>query len=124
MIKITSVLIICEDSPFGKNSAVESIRLAAGIISLGDIEKCQVLFLGDAILFLNKNVDASVLNMDSLIDMIRLIELSELPIFVALEDFIALDLDKNDLITYQNLHIIDYKEISKLILENDLCFKF
>ncbi|MFX1497045.1 MAG: DsrE family protein [Promethearchaeota archaeon] len=115
---------MCEDSPFGKNSAVESIRLAAGIISLGDIEKCQVLLLGDAIFFLNKNVNASATNMDSLDDMIRLIELSELHIIVALEDLIALGLDKNDLISYQNLDFMDNMAVSKLILENDLCFKF
>jgi len=91
---------------------------------LGDVEDCRVLFLGDAILFLNKNTNSSALNMDSLTDMIRLIELSELHIFVALEDLIALDLDKEDLISYKHLEIIDYNTVSKLILNNDFCFKF
>lgn len=91
---------------------------------MGDIKICQVLFLGDAIFFLNKNVDPSGLNMDSLNDMIRLIELSELHILVTLEDLMALDLDKNDLIPYQHLKVIDYKTISKLLLDSDFCFKY
>lgn len=91
---------------------------------MGDVEACQILFLGDAILFLNKNVNPSGLNMDSLDDMIRLIELSELPILVAHEDLIALDLDRNDLIPYQHLKVIDYKTISELLLDNDFCFKY
>ena len=62
--------------------------------------------------------------MDSFTDMIRLIELAELHIFVALEDLIALDIEKEDLISYEHLEIIDYNAISKLILENDFCFKF
>ena len=54
---VQSIIVVCEDSPFGKNSAMESIRLATGLLAVGDIELCKVIFLKDAIYFLNKNIN-------------------------------------------------------------------
>lgn len=121
---ITSIIIICEDSPFGKNSTIESIRLAAGILALGDIESCKLILLGDAIYFLNKNSKPSALGMDSLEPIIKLIEFSEMEIYIIVEDLEAIGLKTEDLISYQHLKIVDFKEISKLIIDSDFCFKY
>ena len=48
---VNSIVILCKDSPFGKNSVVESIRMAAGLLAVGDIDKCKVIFIGDAVYF-------------------------------------------------------------------------
>ena len=42
---VESVVIMCEESPFGKNSVVESIRMAAGILAVGDVEDVKVIIL-------------------------------------------------------------------------------
>ena len=101
-----SIVILCEDSPFGKNSAVESVRLATGILSVGDIDNCKVIFMGDAVCFLNKNLDPLALNMDPFTDILRLIELSNLEIYVLEEDLKGAGLNRSDLIQHDNLKII------------------
>ncbi|GAI68920.1 unnamed protein product, partial [marine sediment metagenome] len=35
---VKSVVILCEDSPIGKNSSLEAIRMAAGIMAVGDLD--------------------------------------------------------------------------------------
>ena len=69
---VNSIIILCEDSPFGKNSAVESIRMATGLIAVGDIDECKVIFMGDAVYFLNKNINPEALNLDSFSNIMRL----------------------------------------------------
>ena len=46
---VNSIVILCEDSPFGKNSAIESIRMATGLLAVGDIDECKVIFIGDEV---------------------------------------------------------------------------
>ena len=119
-----SIVIICEDSPFGKNSAIESIRLATGILSVGDIDNCKVIFIGDAVYFLSKNLDPTALNMDPFTDILRLIELSKLEMYVLDEDLKDAGIESSDLLSYDNLKVINIEEISQLILEADLTFKY
>jgi len=61
---VNSIVLICEDSPFGKNSAVESIRMATGILAVGDIDDCKIILLNDAVYFLSKNINPEALNVD------------------------------------------------------------
>ncbi|MFW9785385.1 MAG: DsrE family protein [Candidatus Heimdallarchaeota archaeon] len=121
---VKSVLIMCEDGPFGKNSVVESIRMAAGLLAVGDIEDCKVLLLKDAVYFLNKNLKPEVLKMDKFENIIKLIELSELKIYIHDEALKLAGLKINDLILQDFLHIINTKEISQLVLEVDISFKY
>ncbi|MFX1279567.1 MAG: DsrE family protein [Promethearchaeota archaeon] len=121
---VQSIVIVCEDSPFGKNSAMESIRLATGLLAVGDIELCKVIFLKDAIYFLNKNINPNALHVDSIDNIMRLMELSELEIFVHKNALEAAGMDESDLIKYENLRIVSMDEISKLILEAEMIFKY
>ncbi|MFX1574335.1 MAG: DsrE family protein [Promethearchaeota archaeon] len=121
---VNSIIIICEDSPFGKNSAVESIRMATGILAVGDIENCKVIFLRDAIYFLSKSLNPEALGMDPFTNIMRLIELSDLEIYVHDEALESAGLKRSDLISYDNLKVVNIKKISQLILEADMSFKY
>ena len=119
-----SIAIICEESPFGKNSVVESIRMAAGILAVGDIDHCKVILMGDAVYFLNRKMDAKALNVDKFTNIFRLIELSGLEIYVHDEALEIAGLDQSDLLAIDSIKIVDVKEISRLILEADMSFKY
>ena len=121
---VNSIIILCEDSPFGKNSAVESIRMATGLLAVGDIDECRVIFMGDAVYFLNKNLNPEALNLDSFSNIMRLIELSDLEIYILDEALEAAEIGQTDLISNKNLKIVNAKELSDLILEADMSFKY
>ncbi|MFX1553339.1 MAG: DsrE family protein [Promethearchaeota archaeon] len=121
---VNSIIIICEDGPFGKNSVVESIRMAAGLLAVGDIDDCKVILLKDAIYFLNKNLNPKALNMDTFGNIIRLIELSDLEIFIHDEALQIAGMDSTDLILNDYVNVVDNKKISQLILEAEMSFKY
>jgi len=121
---VNSVVIICEDSPFGKNSVVESMRMAAGILAVGDIDKCKVILLKDAVYFMNKNLNPSALNVDNFTNIIRLIELSYLEIYIHDDALKTAGIEITDLILEENTKIIGTQEISQLIFEADMSFKY
>ncbi len=121
---VNSIIIICEDGPFGKNSVVESIRMAAGLLAVGDIDDCKVILLKDAIYFLNKNLNPKALNMDTFGNIIRLIELSDLEIFIHDEALEIAGMDSTDLILNDYVNVVDNKKISQLILEAEMSFKY
>lgn len=121
---VQSIIIICEDSPFGKNSVTESIRLATGLLAVGNIENCKVIFMGDAIYFLNKSLDPKALNVDPVDNIMRLMELSDLEIYVHDEALETAGLEIEDLIQNDNLKVVGMEIISKLILEAEMCFKY
>lgn len=119
-----SIVIICEESPFGKNSVVESIRMATGILAVGDIDNCKVILMGDAVYFLNRKIDAKALKVDEFTNILRLIELSDLEIYVHGDALEIAGLDQSDLLAIDSIKIVDVKEISRLILEADMSFKY
>jgi len=121
---VQSIVIICEDSPFGKNSVTESIRLATGLLAVGDIELCKVIFMGDAVYFFNKKLTPKALNVDPVDNIIRLIELSDLEVYVHDNALETAGLEIKDLIENDNLKVVDMNIISKLILEAEMCFKY
>jgi sulfur relay (sulfurtransferase) DsrF/TusC family protein len=121
---VKSVLVICEDSPLGKNSAIEAIRLTAGLIAMEDLSECKVIFMGDAVNLLNKNLKPEALNMDAFSEMMRLMEFSRLEIYLLKDALETAGLNPSDLISYKNLKIVDYKEISQLILNAEMSFKY
>lgn len=121
---VKSIIIICEDSPIGKNSVVESIRMATGILAIGDIENCKVILMGDAIYFLNRNLNPKELNIDNFSDIMRLMDFSEIEIYALDEALLIAGMDHSDLIQYNNLKIVNFNELSRLILEADMCFRY
>jgi len=121
---VNSIVIICEDGPLGKNSVVESIRMAAGILAVGDVEICKVILLRDAVYFLDKNLNPKALNMDEFTNVFRLIELSELEIYIHDEALELAGIDPSDLVLEDNVSIVDISKISELIIEADMSFKY
>ena len=121
---VDSIVIICEDSPFGKNSVVESIRMATGLLAVGDIEDVKVILLRDAIYFLNRNLKPETLNMKEFTNIFRLIELSGLEIYVHDEALKVAGIESTNLILNDNVRIADIKKISQLILEANMSFKY
>jgi len=119
-----SIIILCEDSPFGKNSAIETIRMAAGLLVMEDIDDCKVVFMKDALYFLSQKLDPEAIGVDSFINIMRLIELSELELYVhdiAMEEA---GMVRSDLLPIDNIKVVSIEEISQLILDADMSFKY
>jgi len=123
-ILVESIIIICEDSPFGKNSVIESIRMATGILAVGDIENCKVILMGEAVLFLSKTLSPEALNVDSFSNITRLMELSDLEIYVDEGSLNNYGMDTTDLIDYENIQVVNITQISKIILDAEMTFKY
>ncbi|KKN33198.1 hypothetical protein LCGC14_0805930 [marine sediment metagenome] len=121
---VKSIVIICEESPFGKNSVVESIRMATGLLAIGDIDDVKVILLKDAIYFLNKNLNPETINVDNFDNIIRLVELSGIEIFIHDDALKTAGLEPSDLILNDNVNVVDIKKISELILEADMSFRY
>ncbi len=119
-----SIIILCEDSPFGKNSAVETIRMATGLLAIGDIDNCKVVFMKDAIYFLSKNINPEALDIDPFTNIMRLIELSGLEIFVHDEALETAGMTVLDLNPIENIKVVDIQQISQIISEADMSFKY
>ena len=121
---IKSVVIICEKSPIGNNSAIEAIRLGSGFMGLGEEIDCKIVFTGDAVYLLNKNADPTAVGMDSYEEPLEMADLSDLE-FITIDS--ALDnvgFTAEDLIDYENLKIIRNNELAKIIEEASTCFRF
>lgn len=103
---------------------MESIRLATGLLAIGDIELCKVIFMGDGIYFLNKNINPEALNVDPFNNIMRLMELSDLEIYIHDDALDIAGMEKSDLIQYDNLKVVTIEKISELILEAEMSFKY
>ncbi len=121
---VKSVVILCEDSPIGKNSAVEAIRMGAGIMAVGDLDECKIIFMGDSVYFLSKKFDPEKVNRDAPSNIFRLMELSDLDIFVLDSALEVAGIKDSDLIDYDNVKVATMKEISQLILKADVTYRY
>ncbi len=121
---VNSIVIICEESPFGKNSVIESIRLATGLLAIGDIDDVKVILMKDAIYFLNQNLNPEAINVDNFDNIIRLVELSGIEIFIHDHALKVAGLESTDLILKDNIKIVDINKISQLVLEADMSFRY
>ena len=121
---VKSVVIICEDSPIGKNSAVEAIRMGAGIMAVGDLDDCKIIFMGDSVYFLSKNFDPEKVNRDPPSNIFRLMELSDLDVSVLDSALEVAGIKESDLIEYDNVKVTSMLEISRIILEADLTYRY
>ncbi|MHA1791968.1 MAG: DsrE family protein [Promethearchaeota archaeon] len=120
---VESVVIICDSSPVGKNSAAEAIRQGAGFVALGEMLDCKVIFMKDAVLMLNKNADFTSVGMDPVDGIIEMAELSDLEIYVINDDLKAMGMTEDDLIEYELLKIISLEQAAKFMLESDATFR-
>ena len=120
---VKSIIIVCDQSPIGKNSAAESIRLGAGLVALGDID-CKIILRGDAVYFLSKSLNPEAVNMDPFSSIFKLIKLADLEIFVLEDSLKKAGLERSDLIDHKYLRVIGTKKLAKFIQNSDASFKF
>ena len=78
---VKSILIISDQSPIGNNSTAESIRMGSGLMAYGEIN-VKIVFRGDAVFFLSKELSPEALNMDPITPILRLMELADVEIHV------------------------------------------
>jgi len=121
---IESVVIITDQSPMGKNSALEAIRIGSGFVALGEYVDCQIVFMGDAVYLLNKNVKPQAIGMDTLDEIIEIADLSDLELYIVDQDLKDAGMTADDLIEYENLKIITIDEVVDLIENADTSFRF
>ena len=121
---IESVVIICDKSPIGKNSALEAIRLGSGFMGLGEEIDCKIVFTGDAVYLLSKNADPTAIGMDSYEEALEMADLSDLELKVIDTSLNDAGLTKEDLIDYENLEIIDMTELTNIIRGATTTFRF
>jgi len=119
-----SVVIVCEDSPIGKNSTIEAIRMGAGIMVLGDLDECKIIFMGDSVYLLSKSFNPESINMDNLYNIFHMLELSDLEVYVLDSALAIAGLNDKDLLDFDNIKIATIKEISEYILQADVTYKF
>jgi len=121
---VKSVVILCEDSPIGKNSAVEAIRMGAGIMAVGDLDECKIIFMGDSVYFLSKSFDPEKVNRDAPSNIFRLMELSDLEVYALDSALKIAGINQSDLIEFDNLKVASIQEISKFIIEADVMYRY
>ncbi|MFW9828324.1 MAG: DsrE family protein [Candidatus Thorarchaeota archaeon] len=121
---VESVLIISDQSPVGKNSAAEAIRIGSGFVALGEYIECRIVFMGDAVYLFNKNTTPEAVGVDNLDEVLEMADLSDLEINVLDSALSDAGLTKEDLIEYENLKIINIDELTKLIEEAHTCFRY
>jgi len=121
---VESVVIITEQSPVGKNSAVEAIRIGSGFVALGEFIDCKVVFIGDSVYLLNKNADPTAVGVDPIDEVIEMADLSDLELYVLDSALEEAGLANSDLIEYENLKVVSMDEIAELIDQADTCFRF
>ncbi|NVM35783.1 MAG: DsrE family protein [Candidatus Lokiarchaeota archaeon] len=121
---IKSVVIISDQSPIGRNSAIEAIRIGSGFTALGEYIDCKVVFTGDAVYLFNKYCNPEAVGMDSLTEVLEMADLSDLEVYIIESALTEAGLTKDDLIEYENLKIINYDDLTELIADADTSFRF
>lgn len=121
---VESVVIIADQSPTGKNSAAEAIRIGSGFVALGEFINCQIVLTGDAVYLLNKNAKPKIVGMDPVDEVIEMADLSDLELYVLDKSLKDAGLTVEDLIEYENIKVINIDELIDLIEQADTCFRF
>jgi len=121
---IESVVVISDQSPIGKNSAIEAIRIGSGFTALGEYIDCKIVFTGNAVFLFNKGCNPEVVGMDSLEEVLEMADLSDLEVYIIESALKEAGMTKEDLTEYENLKIIDYDELTDLIANADTTFRF
>ncbi len=121
---VESVVIISDQSPIGRNSAVEAIRIGSGFTALGEFIDCKIVFMGDAVYLFNKNCNPEAVGMDPLAEVLEMADLSDLEVYIIESALTDAGFTKADMIDYENLKIIGYDELTDLIANADTCFRY
>lgn len=117
-----SVCIICDKSPFGTNTANESLRLAAGFLALGDPLQCKLILINDGVLLVKKGFDAKKIGTDSMDEPIEMMQLTEMPIAVIKEDLKIRGIADSEILEIPTIQQISAAEIPAILSTYDFVF--
>jgi sulfur relay (sulfurtransferase) DsrF/TusC family protein len=98
--------------------------MATGLLAIGDIDDCKVVFMKDAVYFLSKNLKPEALNVDPFTNIMRLMELSGIEVFIHDKALDTAGMTDSDLISNENIKVVSREEISQLIVNADMSFKY
>ncbi|MFX1454602.1 MAG: DsrE family protein [Promethearchaeota archaeon] len=121
---VESVVVISDQSPIGKNSAIEAIRIGSGFTALGEFIDCKIVLTGNAVYLFNKSCNPEAVGMDSLEEVLEMVDLSDLEVYIIESALKEAGMSKEDLIEYENLKVINYDELVELIESADTTFRF
>ncbi|MFW9896942.1 MAG: DsrE family protein [Candidatus Thorarchaeota archaeon] len=121
---VESVVVISDQSPIGKNSAIEAIRIGSGFTALGEFIDCKIVLTGNAVYLFNKSCNPEAVGMDSLEEVLEMADLSDLEVYIIESALKEAGMSKEDLIEYENLKVINYDELVELIESADTTFRF
>jgi sulfur relay (sulfurtransferase) DsrF/TusC family protein len=121
---VESVIVISDQSPIGKNSAIEAIRIGSGFTALGEYIDCKIVLTGNAVYLFNKSCNPEAVGMDSLEEVLEIAELSDLEVFIIESALKDAGMSKDDLVEYENLKVINYDELADFIADADTTFRF
>ncbi len=120
---VESIIILSDRSPVGSNSAVEAIRMGAGLVALGDTVPTKVVLSGDAVLLMSKNADPTVVRQDTINSVMEMADLSDLEICVVKEARGDAGLQQEDLRSYAKLKVVSQAELSSMIANAATTFR-
>ena len=121
---VQSVVVISDQSPIGRNSAIEAIRIGSGFTALGEYIDCKIVLMGDAVYLFNKYCNPEVVGMDPLTEVMEMADLSDLEVYLVDTALTEAGLSREDLTDYENLKVIDHDELTDLIANADTCFRY
>jgi sulfur relay (sulfurtransferase) DsrF/TusC family protein len=121
---VESVVVISDQSPIGRNSAIEAIRIGSGFTALGEYIECKIVLTGNAVYLFNKSCNPEAVGMDSLEEVLEMADLSDLEVYIIESALSDAGMSEEDLIEYENLKVINYDELADLIGDADTTFRF
>jgi sulfur relay (sulfurtransferase) DsrF/TusC family protein len=120
---VESLIIIADRSPVGSNSAIEAIRMGAGLVALGDTVPTTVVLSGDAVLLMAKDADPTAVKQDTINSAMEMADLSDLEICVVKEALADAGLQQDDLRPYAKLKIVSQVELASMVAEAATTFR-
>jgi sulfur relay (sulfurtransferase) DsrF/TusC family protein len=120
---VESIIILSDRSPVGTNSAVEAIRMGAGLVALGDTVPTKVVLSGDAVLLMAKDADPTAVKQDTIVSAMEMADLSDLEIYVVKEALVDAGLQQDNLRSYAKLKVVSQAELSSMIAEAATTFR-
>ncbi len=120
---VESIIILSDRSPVGSNSVVEAIRMAAGLVALGDTVLTKVVLSGDAVLLMAKDADPTAVKQDTTNSVMEMADLSDLEIYVVKEALVDAGLHQDNLRSYAKLKVVSQAELASMIAEAATTFR-
>lgn len=80
--------------------------------------------MGDAVYFLSKKLNPEVIHMESVENIHRMIEMSDIEIFALDTALENAGIKRDELINFENVKIANIEEISDFIIQADTIFRY